>query len=259
MIHQPRSAAQRIAIILAVLFQIGATFLPQLGIGQEIGSRSDDTRTLVTPIGWAFSIWGPLFFGSVIFALWQAMPATRRNSLIDQIGWPAAFAFFGNGLWATYTQLADLTVLSSIIIAATLASLLIVLRRFTVFDRAFTTQERWIVVLPLSALAAWLTAATIVNISAMLQYHGIFDAGPKPLLAAGIILVGGIVAATATARSKGNPYYAGTFLWALFGIFMAGGQTAAIIAGACVVAALFVAVVAIMKLRVPKYRRRWLG
>ncbi|WP_170004062.1 hypothetical protein [Pseudopontixanthobacter vadosimaris] len=259
MTHQPRSAAQRIAIILAVMFQIGATFLPQLGIGQDIGSQSDDTRTLITPIGWAFSIWGPLFLGSAVFALWQALPMTRRNALLDRIGWPAAFAFLGNGLWATYTQLADLTIVSSVIIAATLASLMVILRRLTNFHRPFTTQERWIAVLLFSALAAWLTAATIVNIAAMLQYHGIFDAEPKPWLAAVIVLVGGIVGAAATAGSKGNPYYAGTFLWALFGIFMAGGQMAAIIAGACVVAALIVAVVAIMKLRAPKCRRRWLG
>ena len=259
MTHQPRSAAQRIAIILAVIFQIGATFLPQFGIGEAIGSRSDETRTLVTPVGWAFAIWGPLFFGSAIFALWQAIPAMRRNALLDRIGWPAALAFTGNGAWAVYTQLADLTVLSAIIIAATLVCLLIILRAFTRFDRPFTTAERWLAVLPLSALAAWLTAATIVNISATLQFHEIFGSEERPVLAAGIVLIGGIIAAAATARSKGNPYYAATFLWALLGIFMAGGQVAMIIAASCILAALLVILVTLLKLRIPKYRRRWFG
>ena len=73
------------------------------------------------------------------------------------------------------------------------------------------------------------------------------------------MLIGGIIAAAATARSKGNPYYAATFLWALLGIFMAGGQVATIIAASCILAALFVILVTLLKLRIPKYRRRWFG
>ena len=53
-----RPAIQRLAIILAVVVQIGAGFLPRFGIGEFIGARSDAVRTLITPAGWAFAIWG---------------------------------------------------------------------------------------------------------------------------------------------------------------------------------------------------------
>ena len=64
-----RPAIQRLAIILAVVVQIGAGFLPRFGIGEFIGARSDAVRTLITPAGWAFAIWGPLFLLSILFAV----------------------------------------------------------------------------------------------------------------------------------------------------------------------------------------------
>ena len=81
-----RSTFQRIAIILAVVIQIGATFLPQLGLGEAIGDRSDSVHKLLTPAGWAFSIWGPLFGLSAAFAIWQALPRQKCNDLLDRIG-----------------------------------------------------------------------------------------------------------------------------------------------------------------------------
>ena len=99
-----RSLAQRTAIILAVVVQIGSSFLPELGLGQPIGNRSDAIRTLITPSGWAFAIWGPLFLGSTIYAIWQALPAHRHNALLARIGWPSVIALAAQGVWAIYTQ-----------------------------------------------------------------------------------------------------------------------------------------------------------
>ena len=154
-----RPLLQRLAVVLACVIQIGATFLPQLGFGEPIGNRSDSIRTLITPSGWAFAIWGPLFLGSAIFAIWQALPAQRDNALLDRIAWPAAIALAAQGVWATYTQFANLTVISAIIILTSLAGLLICLRAFVQQPR-LTSGERWFAALVLSALAAWLTAAS---------------------------------------------------------------------------------------------------
>jgi len=109
-----RPIVQRAAVLIAVFIQIGSTFLPQLGLGDPIGERSDSVRTLITPSGWAFAIWGPLFLGSAIFAIWQALPAQRENLLLNRITWPAAAALAAQGVWATYTQFANLTVISDL-------------------------------------------------------------------------------------------------------------------------------------------------
>ncbi|MEQ8412462.1 MAG: hypothetical protein RIB52_13020 [Erythrobacter sp.] len=253
-----RPLSQRLVVILAVVVQIGATFLPDLGFGEQIGDRSDSVRTLITPSGWAFAIWGPLFIGSAVFAGWQALPAQRDNALLDRIAWPAAIALAAQGVWAVYTQFANLTFVSALIILVSLGGLLACLRALSQ-AKALSAGERWLAGLVLSALAAWLTAASIVNISASLVYHGVGGDFANPLAAALMVAVGGIVAALAVARSKGNPWYALVFCWALSAIYFRGGQEADIIAVACVASGALVLAVMLATLARSGNRRHWLG
>jgi hypothetical protein len=240
--HHASSAdpAPRIAVILLAILQILTPTLPALGIGEPIGSQSDEVHTLITPAGWAFSIWGPLYTGSILFAIYQALPRQRNNVLVAQLRWPAAGAFLGNALWAAYTQMAGLSVISAAIIVFTLLCLLVAYRRISDWGPSFSTGERWLAVLPLSALAAWLTAATIVNITAALRFHGlVLDTG-APLVTALVVLVGGVIAAAALLRGRGNPPYGLVFLWALAAIYASGGQQAGQIAVATLAAAVLV-------------------
>jgi hypothetical protein len=254
----PRSTVQRAVVLLAVVIQIGATFLPQLGFGEPIGDRSDSIRTLITPSGWAFAIWGPLFLGSAVFAIWQALPAQRSNALLNQIAWPAAIALAAQGVWATYTQFANLTAISAIIILVSLGGLLFCLRALVQQD-ALSTGERWFAALVLSALAAWLTAASIVNISATLAYYGIGGGFAYPLAAASMIAIGGVIAALAVARSRGNPWYSLVFCWALLAIYFRGGQEAQSIAWACLFSGTLVLLGMAIELAKPGNRRHWIG
>lgn len=248
----------RFAVLFFALLQILTPLLPSLGVGAPIGSQSDGVRTLLTPAGWAFSIWGPLYFGSIVFAIFQALPAQRHSALLAPIRWPAAGAFLGNALWAAYTQLYGLSVVSATIIGFTLICLLAIYRHFARFDPAFTRAERWLVVLPLSALAAWLTVATIVNIAAALRFHGVDAGGAAPALAAAVVLVAGAIAATALVAGRGNPPFALVFLWALAAIYAAGGQAAGLVAAATALAALAVVVGAAAGLQ-RGGAQRWFG
>src|SRR5690606_10938353 len=99
---------------------------------------------------------------------------------------------------------------------------------------------RWCAVLPLSALAAWLTAATIVNITASLRFHGVEAGAAAPPITAAVVMVGGIIAALALLRGRGNPPYAVVFLWALGAIYAAGAQQSGTVAIAVVLAAVLV-------------------
>ncbi len=257
-ISHSRSTAQRAAVLIAVFIQIGATFLPQFGFGEPIGDRSDSIRTLITPSGWAFAIWGPLFLGSAIFAIWQALPKQRDNALLDRIAWPAAIALAAQGVWATYTQFANLTAVSAIIILVSLGGLLVCLRTLAA-QAALSAGERWFAALALSALAAWLTAASIVNISATLAYYGIGGGFAYPMAAAIMIGVGGVIAALAVVRSRGNPWYGLVFCWALLAIYFRGGQEASSIAYACFFAGILVALAVVSGLFNSANRRHWIG
>lgn len=230
--------AAQIAVLLCAVLQVLTPILPSLGIGEPIGSQSDASRTLITPAGWAFSIWGLLYLGSAVFAVYQALPAQRDNPLLASIRWPAAGAFLGNALWAAYTQLYSLTAVSVAIIAATLLCLLTIYRRFA--GARLSRGERWLAYLPLSALAAWLTVATIVNIAATLRFYGVEAGAAGPAVGAAILLVAGLIGAAAIVRGRGSVPYAAVFLWALVAIYAAGGQAAGLIAAGTLVAALLV-------------------
>lgn len=259
--HAPfvsRSLIQRMAVILAVVVQIGATFLPQLGFGEPIGSRSDSVRTLITPAGWAFAIWGPLFLLSACFAVWQALPAQRGNALLDRIAWPAAVALAAQGVWATYTQLANLTAISALIILVSLGGLLMVLRKLVAAHR-LSRGERWLVAPVFGALAAWLTAASIVNIAATLKYYGLGAGYPNPVIAAMMVVVGSAIAALATARVRGAPLYGLVFCWALLAIHARGGQEFAPVGWATMAGGAMVLAALAWQLARPGNRRHWFG
>ena len=253
-----RPVVQRAAIVLAVVVQIGATFLPALGFGDPIGDRSDSVRTLITPSGWAFAIWGPLFLGSAIFAIWQALPAQRQSRLLNRIAWPAVVALAAQGVWATYTQFYNLTAVSAVIILISLGGLLICLRALCE-QTELSSGERWFAALVLSALAAWLSAASIVNVSATLVYYGVGGGFAYPNWAAIMVAVGGVIAAAAVYRSRGNPWYALVFCWALLAIYFRGGQEDTFIAGACIASGLLVLNMMVIKLAKPENRKHWIG
>lgn len=250
--HPDRTGADplsRLAPAVCALLQILTPLLPQAGLGQPIGDQSDSVRTLITPAGWAFSIWGPLYAGSLLFAIHQALPAQRDNALLNRLRWPAAGAFLGNALWALYTQIYGLSAISVAIILFTLVCLLTVYRRLALWEAPFSPGERWCAVLPLSALAGWLTVASIVNIAASLRFHGVDAGDAGPPIAAAILLVGGAIAGAALVRGRGNPAYALVFLWALSAVYASGGRTEGMIAAATAVAALIVVAAAFVGLR----------
>jgi len=234
-------------VVVAAILQILVSFLSTLGIGTPIGANSDAVSTLVTPAGWAFSIWGALYLGALVFAVFQARPAQRDNTLIGSVRRPAAVGFLANACWATYVQLDAVTFVSVLIILTGLGGALLAMRRLSNAKRALSKEERWCAALPLTALAAWLTAAAIANISSALRYHGIeADDALAPIVSAVVLIVGGSIAGAALARSKGCPPYALVFLWALAAIYANGGQRASAVSVACMIAALIVIVGAIV-------------
>ena len=226
------------AVVLTAILQILTPLLPMLGIGQPIGDQSNAVRTLITPAGWAFSIWGALYTGAIAFAIFQALPSQRTNSFLRAIRWPAAGAFMGNALWAAYTQIYGLNFFSVFIILGSLACLIIIYRNLG--RRDYTPGERWCVYLPLSALAAWLTVAATVNIAASLRYHGIEGGSYAPIIGATVVVTAGMIAAATLIRGQGNPPYAAVFLWALSAIYAAGGQQRGLIAVSAIIAGLVV-------------------
>src|SRR5215212_4248983 len=93
--------ARQLANLFAAIFQIYASY----AVGSSIGVIAQENRTLILPATYAFAIWGPIFILCGAYALYQALPAQRENSVFRAIGWWTIGAFLSNGAWSyAYTN-----------------------------------------------------------------------------------------------------------------------------------------------------------
>lgn len=247
--REPASLLARLLPLAFAVLQVLTPTLPFLGYGVPIGDQSARVETLITPAGWAFAIWSALYTGGFVFAIYSALPAQRDNPLLARLRGPAAGAFAGNALWALYVQGFGLTAVSVAIIVFTLLCLISVLRTIAAWQPRLSLGERLCAALPLSALASWLTVATVVNTASALRFHGIDGGAATPSIAAAMLIVAGIIGGLTLRRTRGNPPYLMVFLWALSGIYAAGGSRAEPVAVAAVLAAVAVVIGTAMGLR----------
>lgn len=233
-------------VIIGAIGQVLAGWLPELlGWEHSIASRSKSIDTPVTPAGYAFAIWAVLFLGCLAFAVFHALPAQRTSPPMRRIGWLAAVAFFGNLVWSLYVPLFGLGVISLLIILLILVATLAIVLTTARAGSSLTRTQR-LFVLPLLALAGWISAATTASVAIAAVTTGTFPVDPiRPFEWAGLLAVCGLLA-SAFAAYTCSITYAATFAWGAMAIFVASGAaltdpigTTALLAGSvCLVAAL---------------------
>jgi len=69
--------------------------------GMSNGDLADKYEVLLSPSGFAFSIWGVIFISEGIFTVWQALPAQRGSQLLEHvIGYWWCVACIAQAAWA---------------------------------------------------------------------------------------------------------------------------------------------------------------
>jgi hypothetical protein len=204
--------------LLFAVTQIAGGFITQLtGLGTSIQAQSAGAQTPVIPAAYAFAIWGPIFVLALLYAVYQALPGQRDNKLLREIGFFTAAAFLGNTIWELVAQFVTFNWPTAIIIIFTLAASLGALFRLEHYPKA-----TFIVTLPVSMLAGWISAATFANISSVLAQLGYSSTTlALIILAAAAGLATGVIA-----RTRGNMVYTLTVVWALIAIVIANTQRA---------------------------------
>ena len=97
-IVRPTSAqtARRWVVLACAVFAVVAAY-GQMAVGwgqtpQEFSADSDATLRVA---GYAFSIWGLIYLGLLVYAVRQVLPQTGESLLIHRLGWPSAAALLG--------------------------------------------------------------------------------------------------------------------------------------------------------------------
>ncbi|MGK7869187.1 hypothetical protein [Falsiroseomonas sp. E2-1-a20] len=210
-------------LILAFCQPIAAS-LPWLGIGQPIGTMSAASLTGVTPASYAFSIWGPIFALSLVWAVRQALPSMAVDPVTMRLRLPLALAFAMNCLWMTVAQFTangfHLVLILAAIVACAIWAFLPEARRLP--EGWFS---RWVMRPFLGLFAGWVTAAVFVNLAGAAKVSGL---DPDPWLSALIILAAGGMAAGMLRAGRGDPWYLLAAGWGLVAVLLGNLGMAAV-------------------------------
>ena len=219
----PAQRTRRLVVLAAAVFAVVVPVIQRLGgFGLSQAEFAADGNQTLQVAGYAFSIWGLLYLGQLIYAGRQALPQTGESVLINRLGWPSAVALFGIGMWIVAAAL-NLKAASVVIIFASLLALLVPLlvNAGTIRATGVMDRDRWFLIWPLAALAGWLTIAAPLN---LITTATAFDALPAFLsptawaIVAIVVVILVVIEVTLYLRTMA---YSLPIAWGLVGAFVA--------------------------------------
>lgn len=229
---------QPVLVILATIGMIIFNYLSATGILGGVDTRviSDRYPTSITPAGYAFAIWGLIYFGMIIFSIYQALPSQiERFRGIRRV---YILSCLFNCLWL-YFWSREMIVLCVGVIFSFLLTLAFI--NFKLKTTA-TSGEYWLAKVPFGIYFGWVTAATLVNMMIALVYLGVPLAYTNHL-GAGFIFIAGICGVLVRLKLT-NYFYPLAIAWALTAIAVKqSGKT--LIVATCAVAVIACLIAAI--------------
>ena len=231
------------AVLAAAVVEVVAPVVTINGPGSSPASGSGP-ELLITPVGWAFSIWGVIYTLAII----QAVAAlVTRADVPRRLQVDLVVLYLGGALWIALAGLDSS--------AATAAALLLML--VAAVDAVLTVRRaplapRWFALLTVASVglyAGWVTAAFFLNLSTASVDAGIVDAADVGWqLVVVVVAVATLMALIVMTR--GNVAFAVAGTWAMIGIAVTGRSdgTDEVLVAALVAAAALVATVAAVRL-----------
>jgi benzodiazapine receptor len=204
-----------LAVIATIVVNGLANALPLNG--QNTGEISDRFQVYFVPAGYVFSIWGLIYIGLILFAIYQALPSQRDNPRLERIGYPFALSCAANIVWIFLWHY-EFFVLTLVAMLSLLGLLIAIYLRLGIGQVKVSAGERWLVHLPFSVYLGWVSVATIANVTDVLDYLQWGGWGLPPQWWAVIMLVVGVGLAFAMGLTRGDAVYMLVVIWAFAGI-----------------------------------------
>lgn len=240
-----RAGSRRLAwvVLAAAVAQVLAPVVTINGPGASPGSGSGPDL-LITPVGWAFSIWGVIYALAIAQAVAALRPSTRptpQRLQVDQV-----VLYLAAVVWIVVaaTDSSTATFLALAVMLAAALDGVLTLRRAALAPRWFELLTR----AAFGLFAGWVSAAFFLNLSTAMVDWGWFAADDVPwqvtVLAAAAVLLAAFVLLGRLAA------YAVAGLWALFGIVVTGisdGTGEVVVAGAVAAVVVLGAVVVALR------------
>ncbi len=194
---------------------------------QTTGEISDRFEILFKPARYAFSIWGLIYLGLLLFGIYQLLPKQRTSALIDKIGLFFLLSCFANISWLLdwHYELFTLTVIVMLIL---LFSLIKIYLNLEIGIAKVSLREKWLVHKPFSLYLGWISVATIVNITVYLHWLNWDGFGLTPVLWFVLISMLGLALSLFIAITRKDYIFNLVILWAYIAIAVHNSDVAVI-------------------------------
>lgn len=220
---------------LVIIATIGVIAMNALATTGYIGGVtpeiiSDKYPTFVTPAGYAFSIWGWIYLGLIIFSVYQALPSKFEK--FAKMRTLYLISCLLNCLWLYFWHHEQITV-SLLVILTLLASLAFI---NLTLERENNLLARFV----FGLYFGWVTVASIVNATITLLFNGVRASDEIGIWSAvGLIIVAAVIGVFLRHKLP-NIAYPIAIAWALTAIAVKqSGKTAiVVVAGIAVIALL---------------------
>jgi hypothetical protein len=238
--------ANILAFVLMVLVGNLAGSTTLLG-GKNQAEISDANLTLITPAGYAFSIWGIIYILLGIFA------RAREKEYHGKIGWFFVISSVFNIVWLFLWQF-EYLVFSVILMFLLLASLILIYSRLDIGKSEVGLCEKLIVQLPFSTYLGWITIASIANVSVTLVSLNWDGYGISHETWATIIVIIALLISVLVLVTRKDIAYGLVIIWAFLGIAVrqSGNQNIVTLTQA---SAIIVLITLVSSILIPKLRR----
>lgn len=221
--------------LLAFLFHLLIIFLIQFKIinQQSVGEVSDKYPSLFTPAGITFSIWLLIYVGLGAFTVYHLLMAYRQPEIhganIDLQ--KAGYLFITNNLATTTWLIAwvnEWLLVSVILIIVQLITLILLHNRLCIHDATRHMMSKICTQFPISIYFAWITIATIANISTYLTSIDWSGWGISEINWTITMIGVALIISSWVMNRRLNVFYGLVIIWALYGIILkrqeAGGD-----------------------------------
>lgn len=188
---------------------------------------SDLYTTVVTPAGYAFSIWSLIYLGVFAFSVYQLLPSQIER--LRRVRTLYLASCFLNCAWIYFWHHYQIAICFGIILLLLTTLILILIQ----LEGCSTLAETWIVQAPFGIYAGWVTVASMANLSIMLAFLDVrMSATTQNVLAVILILVAAVAAVVVRAKLS-NFFYPLAVAWALTAIAVKqSGKTPIVVAAA---------------------------
>jgi hypothetical protein len=203
-----------------VIVNVLANVIPINGV--TTGQVSDSYPNLFAPAGYAFAIWGLIYFLLAGYTLYQLgfFQSTRyslKPSLLGKVGILFAISSIANAAWIFAWHNYAILV-SMILMIIILVSLIMIVPEINRYELA--RKERFFVQLPFSVYFGWITVATIANATTLLVSWGWNGFGISEVVWTVVIIVVGLIISMATMIKNSDIAYGLVIIWAYVAILV---------------------------------------